>query len=222
MFEAIIFDMDGVIVDTEMVHYERLNQFLDVEQRTVSKEEQMQVLGSSANRFFCLVASFLGEDVSIEEAKNRLEAFNHNYPHQMDYLKIFRQEIQMIFDYARNHHLKVGLASSSPMSTIQKVLEVCQIKANFDYVVSGEIFKESKPNPEIYFYIAGKLEVAPEKCLVVEDSYYGIQAAKRAGMTVIAYQEERLLVDQSSADYRGQGMSEILDVIISIQKDREK
>ena len=222
MFEAIIFDMDGVIVDTEMVHFKRLKQFLKEEQVEKEEIELMQVLGSSAQRFYGLVASFLGADVSLEEAQRRLNAFNQRVPHKMNYPAIFRQEIQHIFDYAQEHQLKIGLASSSQMATIQAVLEACQIAPYFDQVVSGERFKESKPNPEIYFYIAEKLAVAPEKCLVIEDSFYGIKAAKSAGMTVIAYQEDRLIVDQSLADYRGQGMLVIKELIEQIQEQTGK
>ena len=67
--------------------------------------------------------------------------------------------------------------------------------------MSGEMFKESKPDPEIYLYTLSKLGLAAEDCIVVEDSTYGICAAKAAGLKVAARRDTRFPFDQSGADY---------------------
>lgn len=69
-------------------------------------------------------------------------------------------------------------------------------------IVSGEQCENSKPDPEIYLMTAAKLHIEPHQCFAVEDSTYGIEAGKRAGMTVIAKKVDSQWVDQSRADYR--------------------
>ena len=84
------------------------------------------------------------------------------------------------------------------------------MRPEFDLIVSGNQFRQSKPNPEIYHYTAATLGIPEEQCFVVEDSTVGIQAAKNAGMTVAAYQDDRFGFDQSAADYHITSISEIL------------
>ena len=69
-----------------------------------------------------------------------------------------------------------------------------------DVIVSGEMFQESKPNPEIYNYTLSKLNLKPEECIAIEDSTYGIQAAKGAGITTFAKRDDRFHFEQDMAD----------------------
>ena len=80
-------------------------------------------------------------------------------------------------------------------------------------MVSGNQFKKSKPDPEIYLYTASCLGVKPEECLAVEDSTIGITAAHRAGMKIAAMIDERYGFDQSLADYRLSGVKDVLEVV---------
>ncbi len=81
------------------------------------------------------------------------------------------------------------------------MLKENELECYFNIIVSGEDFKESKPNPEIYHDTRAKLQLAPEECLIVEDSSYGIQAGKAAGMEVVAIKDTQFSFDQSAADY---------------------
>ncbi len=85
-------------------------------------------------------------------------------------------------------------------------------------IYSGEFVAESKPNPAIYLNTLQKLKVKPEQAISIEDSYYGITAAKAAGITTIAYKETRAEVDQSGADYLAADMLEIYELIKSLNK----
>ena len=100
-------------------------------------------------------------------------------------------------------------SSSSAMHQIQTMENVCDLVGCFDELLSGEMFHESKPNPEIYLTAAKKLKVKPEECIAVEDSSYGIAAGNAAGMRVLAYADDRYGVDQSKAYARIHHMQEI-------------
>lgn len=95
------------------------------------------------------------------------------------------------------------------MHQIQTMENVCDLVGCFDELLSGEMFHESKPNPEIYLTAAKKLKVKPEECIAVEDSSYGIAAGNAAGMRVLAYADDRYGVDQSKAYARIHHMQEI-------------
>ena len=96
--------------------------------------------------------------------------------------------------------VRVALASSSPMDSIEEVLNACGLSDAFEYVVSGEQFKESKPEPDIYLHALDLLGLPANRCCCVEDSVPGITAGKRAGLTVIAKREERFGFSQDAAD----------------------
>ena len=108
---------------------------------------------------------------------------------------------------------RLALASSSPKDNIVQVLEQCGIKDCFELLVSGEDFHQSKPDPAIYLHAIDELGLPAEDCIAVEDSDYGITAAKRAGLTVIAKREERFNFTQEGADYLVDEIPGILDVV---------
>jgi HAD superfamily hydrolase (TIGR01509 family) len=84
--------------------------------------------------------------------------------------------------------IKIGLASSSPLETINLILEKFEIKDYFDAVISGEDLKRGKPAPDIYLKAAELLSVCPENCIGIEDSNHGVCAAKSAGMKCVGLQ----------------------------------
>ena len=84
------------------------------------------------------------------------------------------------------------------------------MRPEFDLIVSGKQFKQSKPNPEIYHYTANILGVREDECFVVEDSTVGIEAAYRAGMSIAGLKDDRFEFDQSKADYHIDHISDIL------------
>ena len=84
------------------------------------------------------------------------------------------------------------------------------MRPEFDLIVSGKQFKQSKPNPEIYHYTADTLGIREDECFVVEDSTVGIEAAYRAGMSIAGLKDDRFGFDQGKADYHIDSISDIL------------
>lgn len=218
MIKGIIFDMDGVLVDTEWIHFQHLVDFLRYHGIEDPEENFYSVVGSSAQRFLTNLASFLGPKVTPEQAGELLSQFEKKHELIIDYPSIFREDVLPLLQEARRANLKVGLASSSRMDSINKVTKACRIQNYFDVLVSGEMFEESKPNPEIYLYTADKLGLKPQECVAVEDSFYGIKAAKCAGLQVIAYEENRFLIDQGQADYLEPNMKMVHQRIRELMK----
>ena len=104
--------------------------------------------------------------------------------------------------------LKTGIASSSPLRLINAVLEKFQIGDRFDVIHSAEFEQKGKPDPAVFISTAEKLAILPEKCLVIEDSIHGLQAAKKAGMQVmvIPAEEDQELPEFSIADLKLQSL----------------
>ncbi len=96
--------------------------------------------------------------------------------------------------------IKMAIASSSPMDTINEVVTTCKIESYFDCLISGRDLPESKPNPTIFLKASEQLRIPVEECLVIEDSYNGIKAGKRANMKVLAIKDKRFSQDVSLAD----------------------
>ena len=223
MLQAIIFDMDGVIVDTEYLEFSLQKQFIDnikTHSRPITLEQQSEVVGKSLKDIPVIVQKLSESNLSIEEIRTRYYQFFQDLFSTVDYLSIFRAEIKDILRFAKQNQIKLAVASSSHKAHIDNILTVCGIKHEFDLIVSGEQFEHSKPDPTIYRYTCEQLGVKPENAVAIEDSYYGMLSAKTAGLTVIGYEEKRMLIDQSLADYMGKDMTEILAVIEKLHRPK--
>lgn len=219
MLQAIIFDMDGVIVDTEYVEFTLQKNFIARIQEhndPISHQQYSEVVGKSLKDIPIVIKKLSGSSLSIEEIRNRYYVFFKEIFSQVDYLSIFRKDITQIIRFAKANHIKLAVASSSALDHINHILTICGIKNEFDLIISGEDFPHSKPDPTIYRYTLEKLNVPAEHAVAIEDSYYGMVAAKGAGLKVIGYQETRMVIDQSLADYMGKDMLDILAIINNI------
>ena len=124
-----------------------------------------------------------------EEALARWDEWAHKRPR--DYQALINPGAVDTIRELPRRGVRVALASSSPMDSIEEVLNACGLSDAFEHVVSGEQFKESKPEPDIYLHALDLLGLPANRCCCVEDSVPGITAGKRAGLTVIAKREER-------------------------------
>lgn len=216
MLQAIIFDMDGVIVDTEYVEFNLQQQFIEQHKEhddEISFAARSEVCGKALADIPEIMQRLTKSSLPLEDLKTRYQAFFENLFSKVDYPSIFRHDIKLILAYAKANNIKLAVASSSALAHIQRILTACGIMDEFDFIVSGEQFERSKPDPTIYRYTCEKLGVKPENALAIEDSVYGIIAGKSAGLTVIAYEETRMQVDQTQADFKGKDMAEILAII---------
>ncbi len=211
MIKAVIFDMDGVLIDSEIIYLDHMYEKLKIKYPQINREALFDVVGSTTKRTMEIISDVIGEDVNSH-------MFQELYAElwvdcRPDYPSILRKEVPDILKELHRRGYQVALASSTSRAGIDDVLTSCGLKGDFDYIVSGEEFKESKPNPEIYLHTADTLKREPKECLVVEDSTYGIMAGHGAGMTVASVIDDRFSFDRSLADYSINGLWEILDVL---------
>lgn len=209
MWEAIIFDMDGVLIDSEPVYLRDTYTFLKNHGIEVNYKDLYVLIGISSDSFWQTIADMWKTKITIEE----IETLYNKETQIFHYQTVIFPHVTTILSNIKERGIKIGLASSSPMENIKTVLQDCQITEYFDVIVSGESFKESKPNPEIYVAAMTKLGAHPKKCIAVEDSSVGIEAAKRAGMYVVAKEERRFGFNQNQADCRIMDLLELLDVM---------
>lgn len=208
---AVVFDMDGVLVDSEPANLEQLAQFFAQYDVIASDEFMHSLVGSSIEYTARECTKLLHKDWSIEEFNAYFDEFALTHP--VLYKEILHVGAKETITWLREKGFATAIASSAPFANIQRMIQECELDGLFDVILSGEMFEESKPNPEIYITAAQKLGVAPEACVAVEDSHFGIEAGKRAGMYTVAYEDERFGTDQSKADTKIQTLSGLIEVL---------
>lgn len=186
MIRTVIFDMDGVIIDTEPLHHHAFfTQFAELG-ITVSDELYASFLGSSTrNVFQRLKQEFeLPQEVPALLLRKR-ELFNQAFDEDasLDLLPGVRALIEDL----QQHGVQMVLASSASKATIARVFNRFGLAPYFSYTVSGEDFAQSKPNPAIFLHAAELSQTPVTECIVVEDSANGVAAAKAAGIYCVGY-----------------------------------
>ena len=181
--KAFIFDMDGLILDTERIAFR-------------SYKEALKEYGYDFTAAFFLTLVGTNVKLTKELCLNRYGSWfpfdllheNHNKITDK-YIKEngvpLKEGVNELIDYLKENEYKIALATSSDREKAEYLLELVEIKDKFDYIICGNDIVNSKPNPEIFLKVAENLKVEPKECIVIEDSKTGIQAAVNAGMKAI-------------------------------------
>ena len=186
MVQTVIFDMDGVIVDTEPVHHFAYYQHFNELNIEVSDEMYRSFTGNSTRNIFQkLKAQFnFQEDVEDLILRKR-HLFNEAFDLKEDLYLI--EGVEELIKDLHSNGMQLIVASSASKVTINRVFTRFNLHQYFTHIVSGEDFPKSKPHPAIFEH-AASLSVAPkENCIVIEDSTNGIQAAVSAGIYCVGY-----------------------------------
>lgn len=185
MFQCVIFDMDGVIIDSEPLHYRVFEDHCKDLGFKASTAEYDSFIGSAEAEMFAYLREKYRLPETVESLVENKRLRFLEYLRGLDEKPIPGVEALVRALAARN--IKLALASSSDMAIIDAVLDKFNMAQLFDVVVSGAALERSKPAPDIFLRAAALLGVSPDVCLVIEDSKNGVTAAKAAGMKCIGY-----------------------------------
>lgn len=206
MLKAIIFDMDGVLLDSETVHYE-VNRAMFAQYGFTYKPEHVhRYCGTPDDEFWPKLLVDLGaENLSPEEM---FKEHWHRYWNKLNTegMPYFPGTAQCL-TALRQAGLRLAVASASPPNVIADSLTRLELDSYFDSLVSATFCQHGKPEPDVFLLAAERLNVSPAECLVVEDSRNGMQAARKAGMKYVGFCGAKLKPDMSLAqitfdDYR--------------------
>lgn len=189
MIKAILFDMDGVIVDSEPIQSLAFEIILAEYKKepVYHANGVIHTVGLKATDNWEIIKKTHNLDEKVAVLVEKRERI---------YNKLLREKVHLmpgilhLLHELKKYHIKTAIASSSVKIHIDTVLDEFELLGLFDAVISGEDVMFGKPNPEIFLKAAKSLTVNPEHCLVIEDAGSGILAAKAAGMTVVGLQNK--------------------------------
>lgn len=197
MIEAVIFDMDGVLIDSEPMWKEAEHAVFSSLGVNVTAELSAQTASMTTQevtQFWYNHCPWLGKSV-VEVEREVVDYVAHLILKRGTAIA----GVTDVLTFFKNKGLKVGLSTNAPFNLISVVLKKLEIEDYFQAISSSEFEEKGKPDPAVYLATAERLNVDPLRCIVFEDSVSGITAARRANMTVVAVPSPREFNDHKFA-----------------------
>jgi HAD superfamily hydrolase (TIGR01509 family) len=180
--DAVVFDLDGVLIDSEPVWEQVRRAYVAEVGGRWLRDSQQRLMGMSTGEW----ARYLSEDLGVGRppevvAAEVIDRMARRYDEELPLLPGAVEAV-----CRAGERWPLGLASSSPSRLIKTVLDATGLAPRFAVAMSTEEVRRGKPAPDVYLAVAGKLGVAPGTCVAIEDSSNGLRAAHAAGMRVVA------------------------------------
>lgn len=181
---AVIFDMDGVIVDNNLYHKRAWNEYARKFNISLTEDEFKKHVAGRTNKD--ILSFFLGRELSDDEVNK------YGGEKEELYRELYKPEMKLpegllhFLESLKSNGISIALATSAPRENIDFVFDNLHIGHFFDAVVDESQVSRGKPDPEVYLKAAGLLKLSPGQCVVIEDSIPGIMAGAAAGMAVVA------------------------------------
>lgn len=182
MIKALIFDMDGTIVDNIPFHHQAWLTFLKKYRIELNQDEFHAQNHGTIDE---MIIRFFGDDLPLEKITEL------GFEKEATYRELYKETITEVkgltglLEWAKLKELKIGLATMGNVDNIDFILDNLKIRSYFDAIVGGDQVVRGKPDPEIYERVLSNLEVEAGEALAFEDSHGGILAARQAGLQVI-------------------------------------
>lgn len=181
--KAVIFDMDGILIDTERISFNAFKEVLKGYSYEMSEEFYLTMIGRNVKSIKEVMLSEYGSSFPFDEiyekkVKIAVETIDRDGV-------IIKPGVHELVDYLKDNNYRIAVATSTRKERAHYLLEQIGIKDKVDYIICGDQVVNSKPDPEIFLKAAKGIGIKPQNCMVIEDSDAGILAASRAGMTGI-------------------------------------
>jgi len=189
---AVLFDMDGVVLDTEKLYTRFWQEAANALGYPMTKEQALGMRSLNRGAGLAKMQSYFGPDTDYDKIREkRIELMDAFVEKEGVDLK---PGVHELLTWLKAHGIKTAIATSSPLERTVLYLTSVGLQNSFDELVSGYMVEKGKPEPDIFLYAAKKLGVEPGQCMVLEDSPAGILAAHRAGCKPV------LIPDQDEPD----------------------
>lgn len=208
MIKALLFDMDGTLVDSE--RYYTLGTYLWVNKiKEVSMNDVYSIIGLNMDETYKVLSRLT--NLSYKEVvKLNSEYFNDRPINYNDYLF---DDVRDTLYILKKQKYKLALCSLSDRAMVEQFIRECHLDNIFDIVLSNDEIKKSKPDPEIYLKALEIFNINAKEAIVIEDSYSGIMSGKNAGIKVFARNAKKYHINQEDADYIFDDMHAVLHKI---------
>lgn len=207
MIQAVIFDLDGVIVSTDEYHFKAWQRLAHEEGIPFTEKDNEQLKGVSRMESLEIILKQSPKSFSAEAKENMAERKNSYY---RDLLKNLSPShilpgVLHFLDSLQRHGIRVAIGSSSKNAV--PILHKLGLSQAFEAVADGTNIKRSKPDPEVFLLAASLISIRPTNCLVVEDAEAGVDAGLAAGMKVLAVGSASSL---AKATFRAKDLSQVV------------
>ena len=213
VIKAVIFDMDGVIIDSEpfwkQAEFDVFSSLGVIVSEEFTPITQAMTTAEVADFWF---EKYPWENVSLKEVEERVIS---RVIGLIETNSCAILGIKGFIERLKAQGLKIGVATNSPYRIIPSALQKVGVYELIDVISSAEFEEKGKPDPAVYLSTAQKLAVAPSECIVVEDSHSGMIAAKSAGMTVVAFTKGQLHKSFELADFTISHFDDSIDFLLN-------
>ncbi len=193
MIKGLIFDLDGVIVNTDTYHYEAWKSVANKYSIQIDKSINENLKGLSRRDSWNLIMEIGNIELSDEETNIVLETKNNLYRKKLKNLSRDNLLLGVENFLQELNHKEFKLAIGSSSKNAKDILNYLNLSSYFDSIIDGSMVKKLKPSPDIFIKAAKNLELKPSHCIVFEDSLSGVKAAKDGGFKVIGVGNKELL-----------------------------
>ena len=187
MIKAIIFDMDGVLVDSEPFNIEIEKRQFELNHLSISEEEHHQYMGVATDVMWREIAKRQSLSLPVETLIEQNKTESIHYFTELKEIPVMPGLVDLL-EKLTLKNFPIAVASSSFLEIIELILQRTGLRKHFQVVVSSQEAGKSKPEPDVFLLAAKQLGINPQDCMVIEDSANGIKAAKAAGMRCIAFE----------------------------------
>lgn len=214
IISAVIFDMDGTMIDTEIIKENGWKYAGDCQNIVITNEIVSEMRGTNKEYSKELLCKKF-ENINFDQLYNDRNKFVENYI-KINGIKE-KEGLTEIIQFLKSNNYKIAVASSSEQESIERYLRKINIFNCFDVIIGGDMVKNGKPDPEIYLKAVEKLNVPKEQCIGIEDSNSGVLSVYKAGIRAIMIPD----LEQPTEEVKNilfKKMDSLLDVIKLLER----